>query len=118
MAREIAGAAMRLFAGMYAARGGVRGLRAGVHHSQCRVMVTEALTAGDGAVHERREASSWPATQDRSVTDDIESPGYLQRTLPSSSSAVSVRESGGELPAPRYFFDTQAMVKTLEEGGK
>lgn len=112
---EMAGEAIRLFSGRYAARGGVRGLRAAIHRPQWRIMFTEALV-GDGGVQERRAASSWPATKDRAVTEDVESPGYLQRTLPSKP--VSGRESGSESPATRYFFDTQAMVKTLEEGGE
>lgn len=108
------GEAMRVLMGLHATRGGVKLLRACVLRSQCRVTSTEApqevQASPAGLLQERRAASSWSG--DRSpVTKELGRLGFLQRALPQTS---------GETPAqhPRYFFDTQAMVRTLEDAGK
>jgi hypothetical protein len=110
--------AMRVFMGLYAARGGVRLLRAKLLRSQIRQMSTEAQEAAGAPVAgllERRAASSWSASSDRSspVTKQLGSPGYLQRALPERPAGETERQP----PVAKYFIDTQAMVRALEEGG-
>ena len=97
--------AMRVFMGLYAPRGGVNGLRACVLCSQCRTMSTEAKDS----VRERC-ASSWSGAIERSVSKER---GFLLRT--SSDRPDNGTDSVKEVT--RYYIDTQAMVKTLEENG-
>ncbi|CAI8038702.1 Coiled-coil domain-containing protein 90B, mitochondrial [Geodia barretti] len=100
--------------GFYARRGGAGLLRACVLRPQCRVSSTEAgqepQATSSGLLLERRASSSWSG--DRSpVTKELSSPGFLRRALPDSLA------NGETQQVPRFFIDTQAMVRTLEDGG-
>ena len=113
--REMEREAMRTLMGFYARRGGAGLLRACVLRPQCRVSSTEAgqepQATSSGLLLERRASSSWSG--DRSpVTKELSSPGFLRRALPDSLA------NGETQQVPRFFIDTQAMVRTLEDGGK
>ena len=115
MAREV----VRLFTGMYAARGASSGLRACVLCQQCRTMSTEAVQEPPTSLVERRAASSWSgSTGDRSVTRERSGPGLLQRKVPdrAANGAESTRDP--LVTGNHHFIDTHAMVKTLEDGGE
>ena len=113
--REVETALFRFVMSMYAARGAIRGLRACIFCSQCRMLSTETQEAGSSVLE--RHASSWSGgSAERSVSRERAGPGFLLRTTPDgpANRAESAKESSH---VARYYIDTQAMVKTLEEGG-
>lgn len=113
----------RVFTGMYAARRGISGVRLCL---QCRAMSTEtqeavmAAPGSVGGVVERRAASSWSGDRSvtRSVTGERGSPGFLQRALPDKSSNGTDKTKEDSKSITKYYIDTHAMVRTLEEGGR
>ena len=113
---------MRVLMGLRVAGGGARLLRACVLRSQYRITSTEAspeVAAGAVLPHERRAASSWSAgSGERSlpVARELGSPGFLQRALPDPPAGE--KASPQQPQVARYFLDTQAMVRKLEEGGR
>ena len=99
---------------VFAARSGVRrGFRACVLCSQCRVTSTEAKEA---SALERR-ASSWSASVDRPVSKERGSREFFLRTPPARQRPVNGTENTKEISIARYYMDTHAMVRTLEENG-
>jgi hypothetical protein len=79
------------------------------------MLSTETQEAGSSVLE--RHASSWSGgSAERSVSRERAGPGFLLRTTPDgpANRAESAKESSH---VARYYIDTQAMVKTLEEGG-
>ena len=114
---------MRRLMGLYATGGGARLPRACILRSQSRVTSTEAVgqESPSGLLLERHASSSSWSSADRSpVTKELRSPGFLRRALPDSlANGENIPSSQQQRTAlPRYFVDTQAMVRALEDGGK
>lgn len=105
--------AIRLSANIFAARSGVRrGFRACVLCSHCRVTSTEATSPLE------RHASSWSVATDRPpVSKERGSREFLLRAPPARQRLVNDRESPKEAGTARYYMDTHAMVRKLEENG-
>lgn len=98
--------AIRLSANIFAARSGVRrGFRACVLCSHCRVTSTEATSPLE------RHASSWSVATERGSRE------FLLRAPPARQRPVNDRESPKEAGTARYYMDTHAMVRKLEENG-
>lgn len=107
---------MHLSLSIYAARSGVRrGLRACALCSQCRVTSTEAQDISTAAAE--RHASSWSAAIDRPVSKECGSRDFLLRTPTAKQKPANGTDSTRETNTARYYMDTQAMVRTLEENG-
>ena len=104
----------------HVARGAARLLRGCILRPQSRFTSTDAQDGAAAAVlSDRRVASSWSGgSGDRSpVTKELGSRGFLQRSLPETpASAGEKRDS--QTRVARYFIDTQAMVRALEDGGQ
>ena len=99
---------------VFAARSSVRkGFRACFLCSQCRVTSTEAKET-DAL---ERHASSWSASIDRHVSKERGSREFLLRTPPARQRPVNGTENAKEATTTKYYMDTHAMVRTLEENG-
>ena len=79
------------------------------------MMSTEAQDAGTSVLE--RHASSWSGGgAERPASTERVGPGFLLRktTEGAANRAEGAKDSSH---VARYYIDTQAMVKTLEEGG-
>ena len=108
--------AVRVLVGLPALRGGVGVPRACVLSSQCRWTSTEAQDAGSIASDSHRRASSWLGAAERSISRGRRGPGPLLRAQ-GDRPAGSIESTTTREPNATRYFDTQAMVRTLEENG-
>ena len=109
--------AVRVLVGLPALRGGVGILRACMLSSQCRWTSTEAQDAGSIASESHRRASSWLGAAERSISRGHRGPGTLLRAQGDRPASSIESTTTREPNATKYFIDTQAMVRTLEENG-